>query len=300
MWLKNGYWYARINGKQVSLRTTSKSEAKQNYLKFLKEDKKTVKSIYLYEAVRNYLKLKYDKRSPYAMNLLKPFFNKRLHTLDEKEIDAYLLSLKKRSYPSYNISLRAFFNFVKKEYGITITITKIKQNTRLTILTEQEEGALKMIDNYYLLLAVTILLQTGMRSSELINLKGKDILWDSEFLFIKGKRKSSGELHDRTIPIPPIMLSESHFKSVSQDERVFSLWRDYNALGLSFRRYKEKLGLRKEICIHSLRHTFATKMIRKGMPLPILQKWLGHTTLRSTEKYLHLEANDLNKYRSLL
>ena len=57
---------------------------------------------------------------------------------------------------------------------------------------------------------------------------------------------------------------------------------------LIFHNAKDKAGIRKAGGIHSLRHAYATGLLEAGVELPVIQRRLGHTSIRSTMRYLHL------------
>lgn len=48
----------------------------------------------------------------------------------------------------------------------------------------------------------------------------------------------------------------------------------------------------KKIRLHDLRHSCATLLLRNGVPMSEIQKWLGHSSIRTTERYAHLNQND--------
>jgi integrase len=68
-----------------------------------------------------------------------------------------------------------------------------------------------------------------------------------------------------------------------------------------WRTTRRECGLPKKLTLHCFRHTFASRMIRKGMNISTLQKILGHTSVTTTEMYVHLFAEDTkNELDSLL
>ena len=61
-----------------------------------------------------------------------------------------------------------------------------------------------------------------------------------------------------------------------------------------FRDYRRAAGLAEDVTFHSLRHTFATWLVQKGVPIFEVQKLLGHSDIKVTQIYSHLAASDLH------
>jgi site-specific recombinase XerD len=67
-----------------------------------------------------------------------------------------------------------------------------------------------------------------------------------------------------------------------------------------FKNALEKSGNKKQVGIHSLRHSFATHLLEQGVSLPIIQQLLGHTSLRTTSIYLHVQEYSVLSVKSPL
>lgn len=143
----------------------------------------------------------------------------------------------------------------------------------------------------------------GLRVSELVHLRPRDI--HSERMLI---RVNQGKGHkDRYTLLSPRLLEEL---------RVY--WREYRpeswlfvgkdgrsplpvatALGV-FCRAKRRAGVQHGRGIHALRHSFATHLMEAGVPLPVIQRLMGHANLSTTAKYLHVTSQHLGGVRSPL
>ncbi|HSE84505.1 MAG TPA: tyrosine-type recombinase/integrase [Thermodesulfobacteriota bacterium] len=71
----------------------------------------------------------------------------------------------------------------------------------------------------------------------------------------------------------------------SKGEYVFK-YKDKNSLGSSFRKVLRGLEI-KDLCFHSLRHTFASNLAMKGVDLTTIQELLGHKSIVMTKRYAH-------------
>ena len=67
-----------------------------------------------------------------------------------------------------------------------------------------------------------------------------------------------------------------------------------------FKNALEKSGVKRQVGIHSLRHSFATHLLEQGVSLPIIQQLLGHTSLKTTSIYLHVQEYSILAVKSPL
>jgi integrase/recombinase XerC len=135
-----------------------------------------------------------------------------------------------------------------------------------------------------------IFYQTGIRQSELINLKVNNI--NSQQIKVLGKRNK-----ERIIPISKSLLNLIHgFEILKKNENLQSEWlfvlKNSKKLTPKFVYAKVNYYLGKATNLskkspHVLRHTFATHMLNNGASLEAIKKLLGHTDLSSTQIYTH-------------
>ncbi len=140
------------------------------------------------------------------------------------------------------------------------------------------------------------LFSTGMRISELINLK-KNQIDSMGRIFIRGKGKK-----ERFVYLTP--RAQKHIKkylevrSPSNSPYLFIPYRGKNAkikdkkispnyLEGKVKRYRELLGLNVPISVHGIRHAFATYLAESGASPVAIQILLGHESLDTTTKYVH-------------
>lgn len=149
------------------------------------------------------------------------------------------------------------------------------------------------IKNVYLIL---ILIYTGMRVGELLNLKVADVDLCNKVIYI---RKSKTDAGVRTIPIPDKMLS-LFTDNICYENEYFIFTKTFNQMSyMSFRYIFEsilrKVGLQKHT-IHDTRHTFATLLNNADANKTSIIKLIGHSDFSTTENiYTHKDIEELRK-----
>lgn len=138
----------------------------------------------------------------------------------------------------------------------------------------------------------------GLRVSELINLKIADIDSSRMQIFIeraKGKK-------DRVVNLSPVLLDilrnfirdykPRPKKYLFESEETMTAYPTRTVQQI-FSTAKKKAGIRKEVGIHSLRHSFATHLLDKGTDIKYIKDLLGHFNIKTTERYLHVSKRQL-------
>ena len=210
-------------------------------------------------------------------------------------------------------SLRAYFNWLKKEGLIvknpTLSVKGPKTEKRLPSFARESEIIKEKMDEVFsdsfegirAKLIIEILYQTGIRLSELINLKKSDIQTDR--IKVLGKRNK-----ERIIPISNQLYFQIEVyiedcdKIKTQSIFLFSLKNGEKVYPkFVYRIINTYLGhvTNLDKCSpHVLRHTFATHMLNNGAGLETLKDLLGHANLSATQVYTHNSFTQLNNIYS--
>ena len=148
-----------------------------------------------------------------------------------------------------------------------------------------------------------VLYGSGLRVSELVNLKLSNIYADEHYMLIEGKGSKQ-----RLVPLSP--ESEEWLSYWYQERATWPIRpgaEDYvflNRRGAPLtrvmvftiiKRLCAQAGIQKTISPHTLRHSFATHMLQNGADLRIIQQLLGHEDITTTEIYTHVEVQDLRR-----
>jgi site-specific recombinase XerD len=143
---------------------------------------------------------------------------------------------------------------------------------------------------------MTLMLNAGLRASEVLHLRGRDIDWTSGQLMVReGKGKK-----DRTLWLSEVdleLLRAWRSRRPTAGELLFTTLhgtpvkdRDLRAM---VKRRARKAGISKDVHPHMLRHTFATDLYRVTKDIRLVQKTLGHADLSTTMIYTHLVDDDV-------
>lgn len=153
---------------------------------------------------------------------------------------------------------------------------------------------------------LTLMINLGLRVSEMVNLKANDInLLKSKLRVVDGKFKKDRDL---IIPSHTLDLLKSWNKKRVANCYFFNT---LNGKKLSVRyiqamveRYAKKAGIEKNVTPHTLRHTFATEFYKQTKDIETLRRLLGHTNINTTQIYVTLAnidvENAMNSFREFI
>jgi len=154
--------------------------------------------------------------------------------------------------------------------------------------------------------AIELMLNTGLRLSELTNLKWKYVnLTTGKIEVIEGKGAkdrivyANDEILEKLKSWRDRQLKELNKRNINNTEYVFTSLTGNKLDGGNFRRkiYKktEKAGINKKVSPHTFRHTFATDLYTETKNIRLVQKALGHSDLSTTMIYTHIVDDELEQ-----
>lgn len=144
----------------------------------------------------------------------------------------------------------------------------------------------------------------GLRVSELINLQLSDLFLDENYIRIlgKGDKYRLIPIHKTTISLLTSYIKDvrSHILPKKKDEDIVFLNRRGGKLSrqmifIILKDLATKINLKKKIGPHTLRHSFATHLLKNGADLRVIQQLLGHESITTTEIYVHLDNQHLQE-----
>ncbi len=243
-----------------------------------------------------------------AVRMLTEFYAKTPDCITEEELQDYFLHRKNVDTWSPNTmricycGIRFFFVHVLQRDWHTLDILRAQAEKRLPAVLSQEEvhrlfSCVRTFHNYAFL---TTVYSCGLRLQEAQCLEVSDI--DSQRMMIHVHRGKGAK--DRFVPLPhaTLQILRKHWREHRHPRLIFpAVGRNgqsaccaqtpmaKSSVQGAFRGAKQAAGIRKrQVSVHTLRHSYATHLLEAGVNLRVIQRYMGHATLETTMVYLHL------------
>jgi site-specific recombinase XerD len=240
------------------------------------------------------------------MQLLLLLGNRNAQDLTTEQLKNYMLycnlklKLSENTLHSRLNALKFYYEQVLKRERFFWEIPRPKKPLQLPKLLNETELAklFNALINKKHKAMLFMVYSAGLRLSELVNLKIKDIDSKRMQIFIeraKGKK-------DRYVNLSPVLLDilRNYIKTYKPKPQVY-LFESEQTFGAYpartvqqiFYNAKSKARILKDAGIHSLRHSFATHLLEKGTDIKYIKELLGHFDIKTTERYLHVSRKNL-------
>jgi integrase len=329
---KNGIWYIHFtqqNGKKN--RVSTKCRVKTEALKFLsdfqfqlkKREQSKVTPISLKDFSFEYRKNCELTLRPKTCKKLKTIFtrleiylgNQPLTSITSNHIKSFIREKGNKSAftaQNYLAYLRSAFNkavndkYILENPCLHISNFKLPEKQPLFFSPEDFQVFLNVVDKEYLKDLFILAVQTGLRQMELITLKWNQVSFKDGLLILDNQSNITKSKRVRSLPLSISalqILSDRKLKSDSEFDFVFSLDNKImtqDRISKVFKSYVIKSNLNPKLKFHSLRHTFASWLVQRGVNIYEVSKLLGHSDIKVTEIYSHLKPENLKSAVDLL
>ena len=247
---------------------------------------------------------------------------KSWNSVDRIAIQDFILDLKKRKYAETTVArkvaaIRSFFSFLESEGMVSANPTEGLASPRVgkmlpkAISPNEVDELLEQPCKRSTPEArrdramLELLYATGMRVTELVSLDLANLSLDPENAYVRCFGKGAKE---RIIPIHeqaaeavqeyqdearPMLVRNKNEKAMFVNRRGERLTRQ--GFWLILKGYARAANLRDDVTPHTLRHSFATHMLRGGMSLRHVQEMLGHANISTTQVYTHLTSEHVRE-----
>lgn len=231
---------------------------------------------------------------------------------------SYLAYLKKMGYSSTSSSrelsaIKSFHKFLMLEHytkqnsALTITTPKIDKKLPVVLSVDEVMQLLNHLDtatpyNARNQAMIEVMYGTGLRVSELVNLKLNELHLTSKMISTTGKGSK-----ERIVPINDYAAKILREYIVTYRPMLIKKGKNTNYVFLNnlgeplsrqsffliLKKLAKEVGITKEISPHTLRHSFATHLLESGTDLRYIQEMLGHEDISTTQIYTHLSKQKL-------
>ena len=244
----------------------------------------------------------------YCINRFLKFTEKELGKISKKDVREFLEHLDEKDLAgntmnTYHMAIRFLFQDVlNKKIWIDIKYSKIPEKLPVVLTKEEVKKLFTTINNEKHRLMIQVMYSAGLRVSELINLKIKDLEIEKGYGFVRAGKGNK----DRIFIIAEILKEEINEliknDNLNLENYLFNSNRNtkYNIRSLQqiVKKARRKSKIEKRISCHTLRHSFATHLIENGASISEVQALLGHKSPETTFIYLHTASPNMLKIKS--
>ena len=226
------------------------------------------------------------------------FYERSPLELSIDELEEYLLFMRANSTPSLSTfkhlvyGLRQLYRIysVKEmelalpeiEYPVTLPVVLSKEEVKRLILTSKYQKHRLIIGTIY---------DGGLRISELINLQIKDVDFDRKTIHIRQSKYKK----DRYVPISTMLIRglKGYIDDSNPQDYLFNGRIKGSPISEAAVRHLlgqgiKRVGIKKKVCVHTLRHRYATHLLEDGLDIVTLKNQMGHVKVQTTMIYLHI------------
>jgi site-specific recombinase XerD len=243
---------------------------------------------------------------------VKRFFkenDKEPRKINRKDIKDYLdrLAQKDASGSTLNVNLNALkflmCEILNKNFFVRIRFSKIPKTLPVVLDKQEIIRLFDAIRNEKQRLIVELMYSAGLRLSELINLKVKDIDLEKRIGWVRHGKGNK----DRPFIIAEKMVEKlkDHISkyNLNFDSYIFTGWN--GPMSKSYvqhivRNAAKAAKIKKKVHPHTLRHSFATHLIENGYDVASVQPLLGHNSISTTMVYVHIAMPNMINVKSPL
>lgn len=227
---------------------------------------------------------------------------------DEEKIKDFLLNRKDgglaaATINSYLNSIKYFYkNIIKVPADIKISFARRPKRLPSVLTHKEVVRILGTFENIKHKWVVALAYGAGLRVSEVVNLKVKDLFFDQDLVIVRNGKGAKDRL-----TLLPEKLRDALKRYVGQKDPNCFVFESNRGGKLHtrtvqkiFGRALKKAGIVKDATFHSLRHSFATHLIENGTDIRYVQELLGHRSLKTTQIYTQVTKSAIKQIKSPL
>lgn len=234
------------------------------------------------------------------------FVGKKPEEIDEDDVKNFLAKKidekrSTRTLATIRAALKFFYDEVLGKNIVNFSTPKIERKLPLVLSREEIKKLIFSIKNKKHRLILMLLYSSGLRLSELVNLKVGDLELNEHIGWVRGGKGKRDRLFIISKKLAK-MLKE-YIKGKGKNDYLFqgrSGKFSKRAVQKIVSNAARKANIDKKVSPHCLRHSFATHLLESGEDLRKIQELLGHANLSTTQIYTHVASESLKKIKNPL
>jgi integrase/recombinase XerD len=234
------------------------------------------------------------------------FIKKEPEQVTEEDVKKYIADLLSKNISPKSIvlikaALKFFYDDILKKNIVNIKSPKISQKLPTVLTKEEVKKLIDSVENKKHKLIIKLLYSSGLRVSEVVNLKVGDIELDERIGWVRGGKGKK----DRIFLISNKIVDDlkAQMRRKGKTDFLFEGWKGAmspRSIQKIVSYAAKRAGISKPVSVHTLRHTFATHLLEAGEDIRKIQELLGHSNLSTTQIYTHVSTEELKKIKNPL
>ena len=202
---------------------------------------------------------------------------------------------------SVYFALKFFYrNVLNAEFEEKLPLARKFLKLPLVLSKEEVNKMIDSTNNLKHKLVIMFLYYAGLRLDEARNLNWQDINFDREIIHLKTAKGDK----ERVVFLHKKLIDALGMYGTKEEGPIFVSQREgkYNKRTIQqiIKYASKKVGIKKKVTPHTLRHSFATHLLESGADIRYIQQLLGHKDLKTTQIYTHVANKDIKKLANLL
>jgi site-specific recombinase XerD len=236
------------------------------------------------------------------------YIGSKYNFVDENKIKDFLIQKQNKGYSPQTINLYLnsikfiYRDVLKNHYKINLKFAKRSLKIPVVLSKKEIIETLKLINNSKHKLIIALAYTAGLRVSEVVNLKVRDLNIEELTIHIKDAKGKKDRLtifsEKIKLPLQKLIALKNKNDFVFESERGGKL--SERTVQMIFEKALKRSGIKKDASFHSLRHSFATHLLENGTDIRFIQELLGHSNIRTTQIYTKVTNPSIKNIKSPL
>ncbi len=223
--------------------------------------------------------------------------------VNEDDVKLYLSKMfdtkSKNTIMLAHASLKFFFTEILKKNFNEVKLPKKDKQLPAVLTKDEVRNLIDSADTEKSRLIMSLLYSSGLRVSELVNLKTGDVSLETRSGWVRRGKGAKDRI---------FMLSEQLAKDIQaylygrEHNYIFSKEKPLTTRNIQkiIKNASKRAGINKKVTPHTLRHSFATHLLEQGTDIRLIQQLLGHSSIATTQVYTHVSEEQIRKIQNPL